>query len=208
MGKYIIDRFIRQLYKNEELIDKYKLSEFKENLLQKDEFKILDTDQDEILSYIGLQILNIMCEVKLIKSTLVRFGKKDRYYILYLSEKMSKLLNNNKIINKPVNLSLNLPMIVKPKNYVCNNRLEIESGGYYLNNELFIQPIVNTNPEQPNKPQISYNMVSPPPSLSERGGGLIDNLNSMMETPFKINTHLLDYLQDNHELFLKMRIIY
>jgi len=30
---------------------------------------------------------------------------------------------------------------------------------------------------------------------------LIDNLNKMMQTPFKINTTLLDYLQDNIEFF-------
>jgi len=32
---------------------------------------------------------------------------------------------------------------------------------------------------------------------------LIDNLNKMMQTPFKINITFLDYLQDNIEFFFK-----
>ena len=36
---------------------------------------------------------------------------------------------------------------------------------------------------------------------------LIDNLNKMMQTPFKINTTLLDYLQDNIEFFFLRMII-
>lgn len=192
IGKYIINRFIRELYKKARLDNNYRLREFREDLMTKDEFKIIESDEDQLFSYIGLQFINIMSEVNLIKSKLVTLGKKEKSYILFLSDELSNLLKG-KIINKPLHMSLNLPMIVKPRDYITpkgGETLVSTVGGYYLNNELFIQPLVNNNPQHPSKPKFSSSMI-------------IDSLNNMMKVPFKINTTLLEYLQDNSSIFLK-----
>lgn len=156
----------------------------------KDEFKGIDFDHDEVFSFIGLKFLNIMYEVDLLSSRLKTFDKQQNYMV-GLSDSLSVLLSKN-IFNKPVHMSLNLPMIVEPKDYVCRSDkdLVIKSGGYCLNNELFTQPLVNYNFEQPNNPKVSSTMI-------------VDTLNNMMKVPFKINTDALDFIVDNHKLFLK-----
>jgi hypothetical protein len=190
IGKYIINRFIRELYKKDRLENKYRLRQFREDLMAKDEFKIIESDEDQLFAYIGLQFINIMYEVNLIKSKLVTFGKKEKNYILFLSDELANLLKGH-IINKPLHMSLNLPMIVKPRDYVMDNEKTLTLiGGYYLNNELFIQPLINNNPEHPTKPKFLSPMI-------------LDSLNSMMKVPFKINTRLLEYFHDNSSIFFK-----
>lgn len=191
IGKQIVDRFVRKLYKEANLTNKYRLSEFKKDLFLKDEFKAIKLDDDEVFANIGFKFLNIMYEVKLLKSNLITSSMKEKNYVVCLSDEVSKLLKS-KIFNKPVHMSLNLPMIVKPKDYVCtsDNDLTIKSGGYFLNNDVFIQPLVNYNNQQPYMPRVTSSKT-------------IDTINSMMKVSFKINTELLDYLIDNYEIFLK-----
>jgi hypothetical protein len=190
IGKKIVNKFVRVLYKNADLAGKYRLAEFRDALFQKDEFVDIDFDNDEVYSFIGLNLLNIMYEVDLLKTTLKTFGNRQQNYMVALSDKL-KVLFNNKILNKPLHISLNLPMIVEPKDYVCTSstNLTLKSGGYYLNNELFTQPLVNKNYEQSDNPIVSSTMV-------------VDTLNNMMKVPFKINTDLLDFILDNQKLLL------
>ena len=191
IGKDIVNKFVRVLYKNANMAGMYRLAEFRKALFLKDEFKSIDFDNDEVFAFIGLKLLNIMYEVDLLSSTLKTFGDKQQNYMVGLSENLSVLLNK-KILNKPIHISMNLPMIVEPKDYVCttDKDLVIKSGGYYLNNELFTQPLVNYNFEQPYNPKVSSSMI-------------IDSLNNMMKIPFKINTDSLDFILDNHKLLLK-----
>lgn len=190
IGRKIVNKFVRVLYKNSDLAGKYRLVEFIDALFQKDEFVDIDFDSDEVYAFIGLKFINIMYQADLLKSNLKTFGYKQQNYMVGLSDELCVLFDK-KIYNKPLHISLNLPMIVEPKDYVCvsNTNLTVKSGGYCLNNELFTQPLINHNHEQPDNPVFTSTMV-------------LDTLNNMMKVPFKINTDLLDFLVDNHKLLL------
>jgi DNA-directed RNA polymerase, mitochondrial len=99
--------------------------------------------------------------------------------VLRLTDEVSKLLDRK---NPIISLPINLPMIVKPKPYSEN-----DLGGYLLNDIEYDENLI--------RGKLGYNI----PSTIQDENIIYFVVNKMMETPFKVNKELLNYLIEyNH----------
>lgn len=191
IGRYITDRLIRCLYKKQPM-DKnnFRYSQYKKYLLEMNDFKILESEPDVVNSDIGFKLIDILVDADMVKSDIIVKGKTEKNRVITLTDTFVKTLGVN-LFNKPLDITLNLPMIVKPKDYIIDNQddCNLLQGGYYLNNELFIQSLFSSNIEQPYIPKMKNNTV-------------ISCLNSMMSVPFKINTLLFNFLMENNNFLI------
>jgi DNA-directed RNA polymerase len=83
-------------------------------------------------------------------------------------------------MGKIITLPTKLPMIVSPKPYSKNIQ-----GGYLLNNDQFSEDLFIEKKGYGVKSQLSDNTY------------IYDMINKINNTPFKINTVLLDYITNN-----------
>lgn len=173
VGKYLSNLYIRFLYK-EYLKEMEKAKEpsityynFKDSFLKKSKNVILV--DDEFYVHIGAKILEIMTSCDLLVAKLdKRYNKNLSYY--KLTDEVSSLLDRK---NSVISVPLNLPMIVKPKPYSKD-----KFGGYLLNDseDLIVDKIAYDNKSLIKEDKLYF------------------VVNKLMETPFKINKELLDYL--------------
>lgn len=173
MGKRTVDFYIRSLYKNASL--DLKLTEFKDKLKADPSHNIID--DVEFLVYIGSGLILIMKESGLVEDKIVKIDRKKNQSLI--TEEVLKICGKD-IVNKAIAIPFNLPMIVEPKNYINLKRLS--DGGYLLNNKEIIQPLFTENLLQTEKSSIL------------KDNKILESINGIMKTPFKINTQLLDYI--------------
>jgi hypothetical protein len=183
-GKRVVNIYIRTLYKEHlNSNDHISYIEFKENLLSEGLNNKLTSSEFHL--EIGGYIIELMksCDMLNIE---VRTVDSLSLSILTLNSEIASLLDNN--VNRAISIPLNLPMIVKPKPYSKE-----EFGGYLLNGVEYDEPLIT--------PKIGYGV----PSKVLSDNVLYFVINKMMETPFKINKELLNYLlnhNDKHKLLI------
>jgi hypothetical protein len=175
MGKKIVEFYIRTLYKKAFL--DIKLTDFKDKLKADPSHNIID--DVEFLVYIGSGLIQIMKEGGLVEDKIVKIDTKKNQSLITVTEEVLKICGKD-LVNKAIAIPFNLPMIVEPKDYINIKRLS--DGGYLLNNKEIIQPLFTENLLQTEKSSI----------LKENK--LLESINGIMKTPFKINTQLLDYI--------------
>lgn len=175
MGKKIVEFYIRNLYKKAFL--DIKLTEFKDKLMADPSHNIID--DVEFLVYIGSGLIQIMKEGGLVEDKIVKLDTKKNQSLITVTEEVLKICGKD-LVNKAIAIPFNLPMIVEPKDYINLNRLS--DGGYLLNNKEIIQPLFTDNLLQTEKSSIL------------KDNKILECINGIMKTPFKINTQLLDYI--------------
>ena len=141
--------------------------------------KYTTIDNENFYLNIGSIVIHAMKFYDLVINKLIRTGKQQNSIIVG-SKVVQDILGNTV---KPISIPLNLPMIVKPKKYGVR-----KLGGYLKNNIDYVEELFTNKQSQKGKSNVS--------SSSD----LYDILNKMMQTPFKINVDLLDYLINyNHK---------
>lgn len=175
LGQKLVEFYLRTLYKKASL--DIKLTEFKEKLLADPSHNIMY--DVEFLVYIGTALIQIMKEGGLVEDKIVKIDRKKNQSIIIVTPEVLKICGKD-IVNKPIAIPFNLPMIVKPKEY--KNLKWLCDGGYLLNNKEIIHPLFTENLLQTEKSSIL------------KDNKILDSINGIMKTPFKINTQLLDYI--------------
>jgi len=177
LGKNITNAYLTTIYQ-----ELYKLSvtphqpkvffrEFKQEYLNTSQQSVTATD--EFYVRLAGKLIEIMTSSGVIDLKVQKVKDKS-LTILILSEEVEKL------IVKPHSLAvlpMNLPMIVQPKNFSKN-----ELGGYLVNDIEYADPLISA--------KIGYKN----PSIIEDDNIIYNTVNNMMQTPFKINNDLLNYL--------------
>jgi len=139
----------------------------KEDSLFTDTFKI----------HLGLNILNLLEEVKLIYSEVITERDKKTHHFLANRDILEK-------IGKYINLSnsfIKIPMIVKPKEYGKDKDREI-LGGYFLNDQEVLDPLIIKNYELKEQSTIGYENI------------VYDTVNNLSSVAYRINNNVLNFV--------------
>ena len=179
LGRFIVNVFIKKIYndytknKNNPEIT-YK--NFKESFLKESRNDILNSG--EFYLHIGSKLIEIMVTCNMVSIKIVK-RQDSSLAILKITDEISALLGRK---NSVVTIPMNLPMIVKPKPYS-----EEDLGGYLLNGVEYDQPLFTKKIGYANNSEIDDDSI------------IYSVINNMMETPFKVNKDLLNYLLNyNH----------
>jgi len=178
IGKNLVNIYIKNLYdKIPEKDPNLTYSKFRESYISQSRNNNLNNDSFYL--HLGAKIIDIMMTSNMLEVKVVYAAYKNSVAILKLTDEISKLLvRKNPIMSLPINL----PMIVKPKSYS-----DKEYGGYLLNDVEYNESLI--------KEKIAYDI----PSSIQDENIIYFVVNKMMETPFKVNKDLLNYLIEyNH----------
>lgn len=171
IGKHMSNIYTKIFYKQYLKENNYiSLSMFKQDFISKDINNNLF--EDSFYLYIGGKLIEIMTTCNMLEVKVIK-NKNNSIAVLQVSDEVS-LLN---VKNKALSIPLNLPMIVKPKPY-SENKL----GGYLLNDVEYDEGIFTK--------KIGYAI----PSTIQENSIVYFVVNKMMETSFKVNKELLNYL--------------
>lgn len=131
---------------------------------------------------LGSIVIDILISAELLERILVRTSKTEQHQELALADsKLDNHLSKHKILTLPPKL----PMIVKPKPYTRNS-----IGGYLLNDIRYKENIL-----------IEKKAYSVNSEVSEVNN-IYHMVNSISETPFKINKDLLEFITNDNSLGL------
>ena len=178
IGKNLVNIYIKNLYdKLPEKDPNLTYSKFRESYISQSRNNNLNNDSFYL--HLGAKIIDIMMASNMLEVKVIYTSYKNSAAILRLTDEVSKLLvRKNSIISLPINL----PMIVKPKSFS-----DKEYGGYLLNDVEYNESLI--------KEKIAYDI----PSSIQDENIIYFVVNKMMETPFKVNKELLNYLIEyNH----------
>jgi len=184
LARDLVIKYIASLYKESSNSD-IGLSEFK--LSRSD---LSTYENEEFLFGLGIQLLHILEESKLISCKIVQLAQKERQSIWVASKPISdSLIKSSTGGFIFLDLPYKLPMIVPPKKYIKDGKGQVKLGGYLLNDVEFDTPIIIHNPELKEQ-----SVISDTSSLYRT----INNINSV---GFKINTEVLDFIYNNAESY-------
>lgn len=130
---------------------------------------------DTLKAELGSKVMEILESSDMIKRVLVTTRYNEKQYKYYITDKSLLSDNNKSIIRMPTKLA----MIVPPKKYS-----KTSLGGYLLNVEKYNEDLFI-----PKSGYLSNSKVL-------ENNSIYDMVNNMSSTPFKINTQLLDYLNN------------
>lgn len=186
VGKKLISIYFRNLRINYntdreikltqiEVLDKWNSENSNKSLLLKD---------DSFIAKLGSRIIDILDFSGMLKKVIITESKTEKHYILDVAD--DKLVN--KLAHRKFFVIPNkLPMICKPKEYS-----ETELGGYLLNKEEYSENLFIEKK--------AYGVVS---EIAETNK-VYSTINSISQTPFKINAELLNYItSEKGSIFLE-----
>lgn len=184
LARDLVNTYIARLYK--ELNDsKIGFSEFKQTRSDLTRY-----GNEEFLFGLGIQLLQILEESKLINCKIVQLAKKERQSIWVPAKPISdSLIKSSREGLIFLDLPYKLPMIVNPKKYIKDDNGQVKLGGYLLNDVEFDTPVIIHNPELREQ-----SVISNTDSLYKT----INNINSV---GFKINTEVLDFIYNNAQTY-------
>ena len=191
MGKYLTNKYYKKLHEKylntisfskvngeDSKQEKISLKEFKISYLLKDKNSIIN--EDEFLLHIGSKLLEILLVSDMLSIKILTLKENKNQSVLVCNKEIDSLLDRK----NPVSiLPQFLPMIVKPKPYSTYKSF----GGYLLNGVDYEYPLFTD--------KLAYGI----PSEIEANSVLLPAINNIMNTPFKVNKELLNYLvEKNH----------
>jgi hypothetical protein len=156
------------------------LREFKISYLKKDNKNSI-INEDEFFLHVGSKLLEILLVTDMLSIKILTLKENKTQSVLVCNKEIDSLLERK----NPVSiLPQFLPMIVKPKPYSTYKSL----GGYLLNGEHYESHLFTD--------KLAYAM----PSEIEENSCLLPAINNLMNTPFKVNKVLLNYLLENNHI--------
>ena len=182
-GKKLVTRYLYTLLEVDNKNSKQKISYSKwlETWKSGNESAMLVDDETFHLG-LGSIVIDILISAELLERILVRTSKTEQHQELALADsKLDNHLSKHKILTLPPKL----PMIVKPKPYTRNS-----IGGYLLNDIRYKENIL-----------IEKKAYSVNSEVSEVNN-IYHMVNSISETPFKINKDLLEFITNDNSLGL------
>lgn len=134
-------------------------------------------DDDSFYSILGAKLIEILEATEMLKKTLKRKALKESFWILEIQEaSLINVIQKHKIFAIPTSL----PMIVKPKPFGENLQ-----GSYLLNDIEYVEDIFIEKK--------GHSVTSKLDPINK----IYHMINNVSQTPFKINTTLLDFIQNN-----------
>jgi len=193
IGKYLTNKYYKKIYEkylntisisnvniegsNQENIS---LREFKISYLKKDNKNSI-INEDEFFLHVGSKLLEILLVSDMLSIKVLTLKENKTQSVLVCNKEIDSLLERK----NPVSiLPQFLPMIVKPKPYSTSNSL----GGFLLNGEHYESHLFTD--------KLAYAI----PSEIEENSCLLSAINNLMNTPFKVNKVLLNYLLENNHI--------
>jgi len=175
-GKEIVRVFKYWLFKNQNTYTS--LKEFSAHLKSIDN-KYIFLDSDDFLFFLGSKVLDVMINLELIKPVTTQKNKIKTNFFVIADKTLIK--HTNETLFTPVKL----PMIVKPNPHSDKN-----IGGYLLNDTFFTDDLILHKPTSKYYSKINNNLI-------------YDAVNGLSSTGFKVNTKVLDFINDNYDIFFE-----
>ena len=179
----LLNSFYSQKFKeyksNSKLEKEYGLGKYITNFYK----EINEKANNTILVEIGLRLLNLLVEVKLIHTEIISLERKSKVTIFKASPKIIESLGSQM---KLLTISYKIPMIVKPKKYSRSVVTGEILGGYLLNDIDFHTPLIIKNSELKEQSEIDENNI------------IFDLINNLSSVGYKINIPVLEFLLENN----------
>ena len=145
----------------------------------KPDYKIMYGDEDSY-ALMGAQFVYNLVTLGLLEEKLDKHPENRLHTIHYL--RVSEKYRTKFLVNaRAYSLPQRLPMVCQPKVYELNEK-GMKLGGYMLNDEHYLSSLI--------KPRIGYK----DDTVILDDNLIIDMVNRMMKTPYKINIQTLEYI--------------
>lgn len=184
MGKEIFNRYLYSLYIKSDIYKKYNasLKEFKDKH-KSDSNNGYIYEEGNFHAYLGGEFVQYLLDIGLLTRKIDNDPSENVKHVEYIRIKddIRKIFlkNNFKIFRLPQRL----PMICEPKPYkYIPEKEQVESGGYLINRKYIADELI--------KEKIGYEFVS----KIKEDNIIIDTVNAVIKTPFKINVDTLHYV--------------
>lgn len=181
LGEKLSTKYINYMKSKNNMNKGISFLKFKESFLSESKNNVLSTPEFHL--NFGSKLIEIMTTIGVLKIKVVSTVSDSGYSeiaVLTITDKIGKFFEGD---NPIAVLPLNLPMIVKPKPLIFEGKYY---GGYLLNGVEYDNPLF-TN-------KLSYGV----PTTIEKDNVIVDGINNMMSTSFKVNKDLLIYLLENN----------